>query len=200
MARILVVDDDPDVLVAARLLLKRHFGEVLAEPDPEKLPGLIETERFDAILLDMNFTTGADSGGEGLQWLGRILEIDPQAVVVLMTAYGDVDTAVLTIKQGASDFVLKPWENQKLVATVNAAVQLSISRREVRRLESRQRALVQGMEPTSSEMIGQSEGMRRVNTLIRKAAPTDANVLVLGGNGTGKELVAREIHHLSTLR
>ncbi len=195
--RILVVDDDPDVLVAARLLLKRHFAEVVVETDPEKLPGLIETARFDVVLLDMNFTAGADSGGEGLHWLRRILEIDPQAVVVLMTAYGDVETAVRTIKEGASDFVLKPWENQRLLATVNAAVQLAASRREVSRLEERQRALVQGMEPISSEMIGQSEGMRLVNTLIRKAAPTDANVLVLGANGTGKELVAEEIHRRS---
>jgi len=196
-ARVLVVDDDPDVLVAARLLLKKHFGEVVAQPDPERLPELIESERFDAILLDMNFTTGADSGGEGLRWLERILEIDSNAVVVLMTAYGDVDTAVETIKRGASDFVLKPWENQKLVATVHAAVRLSASRREVRRLETRQKALVQGMEPAVSEMIGQCDGMRRVNTLIGKAAPTDANVLVLGANGTGKELVAREVHRRS---
>jgi DNA-binding NtrC family response regulator len=196
-ARILVVDDDPDVLVAAQLLLKRHFAEVMAEADPDRLPGLIAAERFDAILLDMNFTAGADSGGEGLRWLGRILELDGQAAVVLMTAYGDVDTAVRTIKQGACDFVLKPWENQKLVATVHAAVQLSQSRREVRRLETRQRALVQGMEPAAGGMIGQCEGIRRVHTLIRKAAPTDANVLVLGDNGTGKELVAREIHRQS---
>jgi len=196
-ARILVVDDDPDVLIAARLLLKGHFGEVRAEADPEKLPELLASERFDAVLLDMNFTAGADSGGEGLSWLRRILDLDPQAVVVLMTAYGDVDTAVRTIKEGASDFVLKPWANEKLVATLNAAVQLSAARRQVGRLESRQRALVQGLEPSAMEMIGQSVAMRAVNTLIGKAAPTTANVLVLGANGTGKELVAREIHRRS---
>jgi DNA-binding NtrC family response regulator len=196
-ASILVIDDDPDILVAARMLLKQHFERVVTEANPTLLPRLLEQESFGAILLDMNFEIGEDSGREGLFWLNKILEINPQAVIILMTAYGDLDTAVSAVRQGATDFVLKPWDNQKLLGTMNAAVQLSSSRQEVDELRTRQQELVEGLGPAGGEMIGQSAAMRQVYDLIGKAAPTDANVLILGENGTGKELVAREVNRRS---
>jgi DNA-binding NtrC family response regulator len=191
--RILVVDDDPGVLTAARLLLKRHVAVVQTESDPAKLPDLVRTG-FDVVLLDMNFARGADSGAEGLSWLQTILEIDPGLVVVLMTAYGDVSTAVSAIKSGATDFVLKPWQNEKLVATVTAALELRGTRDEVARLRTRERELVDAASGAAQPVIGNSAAMRDVFELVRRAAPTDANVLILGESGVGKELVARLLH------
>src|SRR5688572_2500428 len=136
--RILVVDDDGSVLTAARLLLKRHFAHVQTETDPGRLTQLLRAG-VDVLLLDMNFARGADSGAEGLHWLQKALEIDPAVVVILMTAYGDIPIAVQAIKAGATDFVLKPWQNEKLVATITAALRLRESRNEVSRLRSRQR-------------------------------------------------------------
>ena len=150
-ASILVIDDDPDILVAARMLLKQHFERVVTEANPTLLPRLLEQDSFGAILLDMNFAIGEDSGREGLFWLNKILQINPQAVVVLMTAYGDLDTAVSAVRQGATDFVLKPWDNQKLLGTMNAAVQLSNSRREVNELRTRQQELVEGLGPAGGD-------------------------------------------------
>ncbi len=197
IGKVLIVDDDKDVLTAAQLLLKRHIGQVLTESDPQRLPEILHRENPDAILLDMNFTRDASSGQEGFHWLGRILEIDPQAVVVLITAYGDAELAVRAIKSGATDFILKPWQNEKLVATVTAALQLRASRLEVKQLRSRQRQLSADLDQPFHNMIGNSAGMREVFQTIRKVAGTDANVLILGENGTGKELVARAIHRHS---
>jgi DNA-binding NtrC family response regulator len=194
--RILVVDDDTGVLTAARLLLKRHFAVVQTESDPGKLPELLRTG-FDVVLLDMNFARGADSGAEGLAWLRRILEIDPGMVVVLMTAYGDVSTAVNAIKSGATDFVLKPWQNEKLVATVTAGLTLRGSRDEVARLKTRERELVDAASGAVQPVIGNAPAMRQVFELVRRAAPTDANVLILGESGVGKEVVARLLHQQS---
>jgi DNA-binding NtrC family response regulator len=194
--RILIVDDDSGVLIAARLLLKRHFAVVQTESDPNKLPDLIAAG-FDVVLLDMNFARGADSGAEGLAWLRRILEIDPGLVVVLMTAYGDVSTAVNAIKSGATDFVLKPWQNEKLIATVTAGLTLRDSRDEVARLRTRERELVDAASGAAQPVIGDSAAMQDVFELVRRAAPTDANVLVLGESGVGKELVARLLHSQS---
>ena len=194
--RILVVDDDAGVLTAARLLLKRHFAVVQTATDPEQLPQLLRSG-FDVVLLDMNFALGANSGAEGFEWLDWILEIDPGPVVILMTAYGDVATAVQAIKAGATDFVLKPWQNEKLVATVGAALRLHESRDEVTRLRSAQREWSSGRDDGQSRMIGGSPAMRRVLELVQRAAPTEANVLILGENGTGKELIAHELHRQS---
>jgi DNA-binding NtrC family response regulator len=191
--RILVVDDDSGVLMAARLLLKRHFAVVQTESDPQKLPDLVRTG-VDVVLLDMNFARGSNSGAEGLAWLRKILEIDPGLVVVLMTAYGDVSTAVNAIKAGATDFVLKPWQNEKLIATVTAGLQLRDSRDEVARLRTRERELVDAATGTPQPVIGNASAMRDVFELVRRAAPTDANVLILGESGVGKELVARLLH------
>ncbi|HEY3777642.1 MAG TPA: sigma-54 dependent transcriptional regulator [Rhizomicrobium sp.] len=195
-ARILVIDDEPDVLTAARLLLKRHFVSVRTERNPSLLPELVRANAFDVLLLDMNFAVGAGSGAEGLKWLAEVLALDPDAVVVLVTAHGEVELAVAAMKQGAADFIVKPWENNRLVATLSAAANLRRSRLEAKDLRLRNRALA---EPrTGSELIGAAPAMLRLLELIRRAAPTDANVLILGENGTGKELVAREVHRQST--
>jgi DNA-binding NtrC family response regulator len=195
--KILVVDDDEDVLQAARLFLKQHLALVHTEKDPRKIPFLIQNETYDVILLDMNFTRDSTSGQEGFHWLGKILELDPQAVVVLITAYGDVNMAVRAIKEGATDFVLKPWQNEKLLATLSSAMSLRKSRREVESLRTRQQQLIADLDQPFHEFVGVSQAMQQVFSTIKKVAGTDANVLILGENGTGKELVARALHRHS---
>lgn len=195
--RVLVVDDNPDVLKSVQLLLKRHVAVVQTEDSPSELEALLGRESFDVIILDMNFASGARDGDEGYYWLNRVLEVDPLAVVILMTAYGGISTAVRAIKEGATDFVLKPWQNEKLLATVNSAMSLRQSRRELAMLQSRQRDMAADTAKRFSHIIGDSWAMRRVFAMVAKAAPTDANVLILGENGTGKELIAREIHRQS---
>jgi DNA-binding NtrC family response regulator len=194
--RILVTDDNEDVLQAARLLLKHHFTGVQTLSDPAHLVTLARRGAFDVLLLDMNFSPGADSGAEGLTRLKEVLEIDPNAVVVMVTAHSDVELAVEAMKLGAADFITKPWENERLVATLTAALNLSRSRQEASELRQRHSGLVAATN-TGSGMIGTSPPMLRVFGSIRRTAPTDANVLILGENGTGKELAAREIHRLS---
>ena len=196
--KILVVDDNQDLLLAARLFLKQHFILVHTEQNPENIPGLLRNENYDVILLDMNFTVDATSGTEGFMWLERILQIDPAAVVILITAYGDVETAVRAVKAGATDFVLKPWQNEKLLATINSALNLRLSRLEVDRLRSRQKQMSADIDQKFHDMIGISPAMRGVFTTIKKVAATEANVLILGENGTGKELVARALHRQSS--
>lgn len=192
--KILIVDDNEDLLKAAKIFLKRHFGQVDTETNPGLLPVLIVNEQYDVIMLDMNFTKDVSSGQEGFYWLDRILELDSSAVVVLITAYGDVNTAVKAIKEGATDFVLKPWENEKLLATLNAALQLRQSKLEVSQLKKQQQQLYQDIDSKFKDIIGQSPAMVKVFETIERVAGTDANVLILGENGTGKELIARAIH------
>jgi len=189
-----VVDDDPDIALAARLALRDMFERVETLPSPAELLPLVESERPDAILLDLNFQRAATDGSEGLDYLGRIMAVDPDAAVVIITAHGAVSIAVQAIKKGASDFVAKPWSNERLAATVRSAAALRRSRIEAKVERGRATELA----PSSgTPLLGDSEAMKRVRTLIDRAAPTDANVLVLGENGTGKEIVAREIHRLS---
>ena len=196
---ILIVDDDQDILTAGRLLLRRQFADVITCADPGDIPDLLAQNEFDAILLDMNFGPGESSGQQGLDWLERILAIDPQAVVVMITAHGSVNTAVEAMKRGAVDFIAKPWQNEKVVATVSAAVQLHRSREETESLRRTNRVLAEAAGP-GGDIIFDSDPMRQVLEIVKRAAPTDANVLILGENGTGKELVARELHRQSRRR
>jgi DNA-binding NtrC family response regulator len=196
-ANILIIDDDEDILNACRLLLKKRFGNIFTANDPHKIPALMAQTDFQAILLDMNFRPGDNSGEQGLRWLRRILETDPNAVVIMVTAFSSVDAAVEAMKLGAHDFIEKPWSNEKLVSTLNAAIQLRRTRDEANRFKQTSRMLAEDMQRRHHPIIGQSQALQDVLSMVRKAAPTDANVLVLGENGTGKELIAREIHALS---
>lgn len=197
LGKILIVDDNEDLLKAARLFLKRHFLQVDVEKNPDSIPNLVTNEQYEVILLDMNFEKDVSSGHEGFLWLDRILEIDPSSVVVMITAYGDTEIAVRAIKEGATDFVLKPWENEKLLATVSSAMRLKESRNEAQNLKNRQKQMSEDLDNKFQDIIGHSPAMLKVFDTIEMVAQTDANVLILGENGTGKELIARAIHRNS---
>ena len=197
MTKILIVDDNEDILTAAKLLLKTYASVIVTEKDTSNILRLVSEESFDVIFLDMNFTQDNTSGQEGFYWLKEILQIDPMAVVILITAYGDVETAVRAVKEGATDFILKPWHNEKFIATFSSALKLRESRIEIHRMKSRQKFINEENETGFNEIIGTSESMRKVFGTISKVASTDANVLILGENGTGKELVARALHRKS---
>jgi two-component system, NtrC family, response regulator HydG len=192
--KILVVDDNEDILFALKLLLKPHVELVHTTSNPNDIPDLIGKVEFDVILLDMNFTKDAISGQEGFNWLEKILEIDPTAIVVFITAYGDAEKAVKSIKAGATDFILKPWHNEKLIATISSTVKLKQSQKQVSDLKEKQKEISNVMDSPFHEFVGNSVAMLEVFNAIKKVAKTDANVLILGENGTGKELVARALH------
>ena len=195
--RILIVDDDEDVLAAAKFLLRDSFDLIDTSSNPESIPSRIEGNSYDVVLLDMNFSRDVASGNEGLHWLQRILEIDPDSVVITITAFADVDLAVRAIKLGATDFVVKPWQNEKLLATVNAGSQLRQSRRDATTLMQRHKQLASDIDHPFQGFIATSKAMQGVSETIRRVAPTEANVLILGENGTGKEVVARAVHRQS---
>jgi DNA-binding NtrC family response regulator len=196
--KILIIDDNEDLLKAARMYLKRHFAQVDIEKNPEAIPALLAHDDYDVILLDMNFTKDVSSGSEGYYWLERILSLDPSAVVVLITAYGDIQMAVKAIKGGATDFVLKPWENEKLLATLYSAMRLRESRDVIENLKIKNQEINQAQNDRYSEIIGHSPAMQKIFQTIDRVAKTDANVLILGENGTGKEVIARSIHKNSS--
>jgi len=196
--KILIVDDDEDILTAGKLLLKRHFSQVSTCNVPEHIPRFINDQHFDAIILDMNFGPGESSGAQGFYWLQKILEIKPESVIIMITAHGGVNVAVDAMKLGATDYIAKPWQNEKVIATVSTAVLLGRSRSEAQKLRETNKVLVQASNSANQQnMLGQSLAMQQVQSLIVRSAPTEANVMILGENGTGKELVAREIHQQS---
>jgi DNA-binding NtrC family response regulator len=194
--KVLIVDDDEDVLLAAKMFLKKHIKEVIIESNPKKIPFLLNQAVYDVILLDMNFTEDTTSGKEGFYWLEKILTQQPKAVVVMITAFGDVEMAVKALKIGATDFVLKPWQNEKLLATILSAAKLSDSYKQVEKLQKTNQQLIEA-STGNSDIIGESKAIKNVLLMIEKVAKTDANVLILGENGTGKELVAKAIHRQS---
>lgn len=195
--KVLVVDDNKKILDALRMLFKYHYEGVVTCSNPEKIPSLLRTERFDVILLDMNFRAGVNSGNEGLYWLEEIGKLQQETSVVMITAYGDIELAIKAVKAGAYDFILKPWENEKLLATVEAACRFSQSRKELKRLKGKEQFLISEINKPGKTLVGSSDAMQKVLEVAAKVAGTDANVLITGENGTGKELLAREIHRLS---
>ncbi len=195
--KFLAIDDNEDILFALKLLLKPHVEKITTLSSPDKVIDLLKVEEYDVILLDMNFTKDASSGQEGLDLLAKILEFDPNAVVIFITAYGDAEKAVSSIKAGATDFVLKPWQNEKLLATLSSSLKLRRSKKETSRLRESQKAISEIADEPFKDFIGESDEMKEVFATIRKVAQTDANILILGENGTGKELVARAIYRNS---
>jgi two-component system, NtrC family, response regulator HydG len=195
--KILMIDDDEDVLLAAKMLLKKYNHQVIIDKNPNKIPFLLNNDTYDVILLDMNFSKDTTSGKEGFEWLRQIKEKDPNAVVIMITAFGDVEMAVRALKDGATDFILKPWQNEKLIATISTAIKLKKSYNEVDKLRKAKQMLEEQISQPFRDIIGNSAAINEVFGLIDKVAGTDANVLILGENGTGKELVARAIHQKS---
>ncbi len=194
---ILVVDDDEDVLTSARLFLKQHFKKVETSSEPQRLNKLLSKHQPHLLLLDMNFTRGLNDGREGLYWLEHVKEISPDTEVILMTAYGEVEVAVKAMKKGAFDFVLKPWTNEKLLSTIQNALKFVRERQKVNRLEQTKHALEEKLSLKEDEFVSRSPVMEKVLNTLRKVAETDAHILLLGENGTGKSVLAMAVHRLS---
>lgn len=194
---ILIVDDNKSVLASMELFLKHQFAGVFTLTDPNRITSVLNDEDIDVILLDMNFAAGINTGNEGIFWLNRIKTIDATVVVVMITAYGDIELAVKAMKEGAFDFIVKPWDNKKLLATINAALQLKYSRKEVNILKSQKKHFQSDTEKQFRIIRGKSKVMENIFSTMLKVAETDTNILITGENGTGKELIAREIHRIS---
>lgn len=195
--KILIVDDNQSVLESLKLFLKYKFTEIETISNPNQITSKLSEKNFDIILLDMNFSAGINSGNEGLYWLNEIKKISPEIIIILITAYGDSELAVKAIKAGAFDFVEKPWNNQKLLATMQAAFEMHKSKLKIKKLEHKQQALQQNINQDFEFISGNSPAMIKVWEAVNKVATTDANVIILGENGTGKELIAKRIHQLS---
>ncbi len=186
---VLAVDDDPDMLTAVRLLLKTEVKHIVTEKNPENIPHLLAKEHFDLVLLDMNFNSSINTGNEGLYWLRKVKEQKPGICVIMVTAYGDIDLAVRTLKEGASDFIVKPWHNEKLLDAIKDIL------KEKRKPGEQDRG--NAGDILGTELLGESESMQDIFYKVKKIAPTDANILILGENGTGKDGIARAIHQHS---
>jgi DNA-binding NtrC family response regulator len=195
--KLLIVDDHKQVLKALVQLLEAEFDSIKGISNPNQITSNINKEEYDVILLDMNFSAGDNTGNEGLYWLNRILKSDPLAIVVMITAYADVNLSVRAIKEGATDFVVKPWDNNKLITTLQAACKLRQSKIENKKLRDRQKQINKGINKQYGPLIGKSQAMENVLQVMNKVARTDANILVIGENGTGKELIVKEIHNIS---
>ena len=196
-ARVLIVDDDLGVLQAAKLYLKQHIEFVEISDNPEAVISGLKTDKYDVIFLDMNFTKNVTSGEEGFYFLKKIKTIDPSIEVILITAYGDVELAVKAIKEGAADFIIKPWQNEKLLATLSTAVNLNKAKNKIKTLQSQKEQLIENINKPFYNLLGNSESIKEVINMIKKISKTDVNVLITGENGTGKELVFRAIHRES---
>ena len=195
---LLIVDDNKSVISALEMMLQYEVEKVISISSPKRIHEVLEQNEIDIVLLDMNFQAGVNSGNEGLFWLKEILKHDSNLSIVMITAYGDVELAVKALREGAFDFILKPWDNDKLLATINAAWKLRTSRKEALTLKNDYQFLKKEIKRTEDKIVlGASPTMINVMNIVRKVAATDANVLITGENGTGKELVAREIHNLS---
>ena len=195
--KVLIVDDNEDVLFSLNLLLKPHTSAVRVATSPDRVAHFMKMFEPDVILLDMNFTRDAVSGSEGFECLEQILKIDPDAVVIFMTAYSDTEKAVKAIKAGATDFLSKPWDNDKLLATLKSAMELRLSRFEVVSLKEKIAALGGYGNAEGPILVGESPAMQKIKSSIGKFAESDANILILGENGTGKDVVAHLIHQMS---
>jgi DNA-binding NtrC family response regulator len=195
---ILIVDDNKSILSTLEILLSPLFHTVTAISNPNQISSELRRLDYNLVILDMNFQAGVNTGNEGIFWLGKIKETNPDVSVVMITAYGDINTAVRALKAGASDFILKPWDNEKLVATIKLAIQLNFSKKEVIHLKEREKGLKNEINRDQRSIIGSSPQLLNVLNMVRKVAKTDANVLITGENGTGKELIAQEIHRLSS--
>ena len=195
--KLLIADDNKKILSALNLFLQFEFEVVEILSNPNRLISELRSTNYDVVLLDMNFTAGVNTGNEGLFWLKEIKSQFPEVEVVMFTAYGDVELAVKALKEGAADFVLKPWENEKLKATLKSAYRLHKSSTEISDLKSREQQLKQELNQGSGLIVGKSPAMQSIMQLVNKVAKTDANILITGENGTGKELIAKAIHRLS---
>ncbi|WP_295673959.1 sigma-54 dependent transcriptional regulator [uncultured Mucilaginibacter sp.] len=187
-ATVLIVDDDPDVLTAVKLLLKTEAGEVITEKNPENLNWLLQRNQVDLVLLDMNFNSAINTGNEGLYWLRKVKEWKPNVCVIMITAYGDIDLAVRSLKEGANDFIVKPWHNEKLIDTIKELLD---------KKEGTKPLKTTSKSGSQTSILGESDVMQDIFFKVNKIAPTDANILILGENGTGKDLIAKAIHERS---
>lgn len=195
--KILIVDDNKGVLSALELLLQLEYKTITTISNPNKITALSNLKDYDIILLDMNFSAGVNTGNEGFYWLRRLNELSPDSSVIMITAYGGVELAVKALKEGAVDFILKPWDNKKMLGTLQSAYQLGKSRREVSKLKRKEKNLKSIINQSKKQIIGSSTALKNILKITRKVAKTNANVLITGENGTGKELIAREIHNYS---
>lgn len=194
---ILLVDDDKGVLRTLTMILGDHFGTIKSVSNPNQIPAELKEHKYDLVLLDMNFSAGVNSGNEGLYWLRQIKDLSDNTEVVLITAYGDIDLAVKGMKQGAADFVVKPWENKRLISTLEASLHLKAAKDKIQKLDKQNKTLQAETNRQATHIVAESKAMKQVLELVKRVAPTDANVLITGENGTGKEVIAREIHRLS---
>lgn len=196
-SKILIADDDEMVLLSLKLLLEQKYSEIHTTSDPKRIPSLARQINFDVALLDMNFRQGDTSSTEGLFLLRHMVEHHPETQVILMTAYGEIQLAVEAIKEGARDFIVKPWENEKLQTTIANAISLSTEKKKVRQLQSKQKTISAALDSQYPAIVGESSAMQEILQMVEKISSTDADVLILGENGTGKEVIARNIHRKS---